>query len=139
MNKLFKKIAICALPSILLAHPLYAGAWTKHIDCEGGAVGSKVVDNLSNTLTFNGSKTIYSKEQVGTGSQSCKLTITGGTDGYPPPPDIAEWGGSDWFASPVTVGQEFWYRISVFIPKGFQVSTNSGMLKFVRIHSHPNN
>lgn len=134
MNKFFRKVALSAIPCLSLALlPLQAKAWTTRIDCEGGTLNSKVAQGALNALTVTGTKTVYSTEQVGTGKQSCKLSIAQGSDGFPAAG--VEWGGMVDMPNPVTVGQELWVRLSVYVPQTFQVTTNGGVLKFVRLHT----
>src|SRR5690606_4350026 len=98
------------------------------IDCEGGTVGSKVSEG-SNGFSSAFSKTVYSRDQVGTGAQSCRMGISQGVEGW------GEWGGTVTFPSKLTRGQQVWIRLSMYVPSNFNVNTNTGMLKFMRVHT----
>jgi hypothetical protein len=103
--------------------------WFTHIDCEGGTPGAQAGQGGANEFTETFSSTIYSTAQVGTGSQSCQMGITQGSDGW------GQWGASYVFPSPLQNGSELWVRVSLFVPAGFDTTTNDGMLKFMRVHT----
>jgi len=126
-----KRSTVGYLFAILLAQPMVASAWTKHIDCEGGTLNSKVLDGGGGINLFSSTFTLttYSRDQVATGSQSCKMGITSGTDGW------GNFGAISTFPSKIASGSEVWVRVSLFLPTGFNVSTNTGMLKFLRVHT----
>lgn len=128
MKSIFNRTAMYALAASLLLSPLCASAWTKKIDCEGGTVGSKVSEG-SNGFSSAFSKTVYSRDQVGTGAQSCRMGISQGVEGW------GEWGGTVTFPSKLTRGQQVWIRLSMYVPSNFNVNTNTGMLKFMRVHT----
>jgi len=128
MRKSLTHYAILLLTALWLLQPMRANAWTTHIDCEGGTLGLNVLQNLLNTFTVVFTKTIYTNEQVGTGSQSCKMGITQGSDGW------SEWGAIYKFPSNLNVGSQLWARVSLYVPAGFNY-TASPWLKFMRIHT----
>lgn len=101
--------------------------WFVHIDCENGAIGTQVAQGGADEFTQTFSSTLYSNAEVGTGSESCQMGITQGSDGW------GQWGASYVFPSPLQNGSELWVRVSLFVPAGFDMSTNDGMLKFMRV------
>jgi hypothetical protein len=105
-----------------------ASAWTTNINCEGTS-GTKVAEGGANHFASVFSKTIYSTEQVADGAQSCKMGITAGSDGW------GEFGAIASFPSHMARNGEVWIRLNLFIPSGFNVSTNTGVLKFMRVHT----
>src|SRR5690606_2493299 len=128
MSSIFNKFVIGVWAAGLLLHPLYANAWTTKIDCEGGALQQKVREGGSGTFTSSFSKTVYSSEQVGTGSQSCKMGISQGAEGW------GEWGAVYQFPSKLHAGSEVWIRLSLYVPPNFNYS-GSPWLKFMRVHT----
>jgi hypothetical protein len=101
--------------------------WYTHIDCEGGVLGAQVAQGGADEFTQTFSSTVYSNAQAGTGSESCQMGITLGSDGW------GQWGASYVFPSVLQNGSELWVRVSLFVPAGFNASTNDGMLKFMRV------
>lgn len=132
MNKLLKKIALCSAPVWLLALSGQTYAWTMIQDCEGGPANT--LPSNSST-SYWGTNSRYSTEQINTGKQSCKFSIAQGSEGWPSSGGPLEWGAIFPLPSNVSVGQEVWMRVNIFMPTGFQISTNSGMLKFMRLHT----
>src|ERR1700742_982235 len=120
--------AALAAPALTLIFAQAASAWTQHIDCEGGTVGAQVAQGTPNLFTNSFTGTLYSKTQVGSGAESCQMSIPQGSDGW----DI--WGGIYQFPAHATAGSQLWYRVSVFVPSGFNY-TGSPMLKFMRVHT----
>jgi hypothetical protein len=106
-----------------------AGAWTTNINCEGGSVGAKVAEGGANQFSSTFAKTVYSNEQASSGSQSCKMGVTAGSDGW------GEFGATYEFPSHVARGGEVWVRVNMFVPSGFDQTTNTGVLKFMRVHT----
>lgn len=129
MKQRLKKLAVLSIAGLAMIQPLSASAWTTRIDCEGGGgLLTKVLENLTNTLTSVFTKTVYSNEKVATGSQSCKMGVSQGSDGW------GEWGGIYQFPTKLTTGSQLWIRVSVYVPSGFNY-TGSPMLKFMRVHT----
>lgn len=133
MIKLLKHLAAYALPVALLASPLPALAWTSTVDCEDGAANTAPASKTG--IMHWGSNTRYSTEQVGTGKQSCKFSIKKGSEGWPSAGGPLEWGAIFDLPTPIKVGEEVWVRLSLFLPNDFQVVSNSGQLKFIRLHT----
>ena len=57
------------------------------------------------------------------------MGITQGSDGW------GQWGATYTLPTPVPRGSAIWVRLSVFVPAGFPIQTNDGILKFIRIHT----
>jgi hypothetical protein len=130
MKMMLKRLALPALPTLLLLQPLAAHAWTTDINCEGGSLGSQLAQSTSlNTFTTSFTLTQYSNAQAATGSQSCKMGITAGQTGW------GQFGGIVMFPSHLGPGSQVWVRVSLFVPAGFNVTTDDGMLKFIRVHT----
>jgi hypothetical protein len=118
-----------SLAAAWLLQPLSASAWTWDNTCEGGTVGALVAQTSLTGFTSTFSSTVYSKDQAATGTQSCKLGITAGSDGW------GQWGGTITYPSKISSGGQVWARVSLFVPSGFNLTTNDGILKFMRIHT----
>jgi len=112
----------------LLVSSSNANAWTTQIDCEG-TNGAAVAQGGANHFSSVFSKTVYSNEQAASGSQSCKMGVTAGTDGW------SEFGAIASYPAHVNRNGEVWVRLNLFIPNGFNVTTNTGVLKFMRLHT----
>lgn len=121
------KHGLAVVPFLFALASSPSHAWTVKIDCEAGAVGS-LAQGASNAFTWAPSKTVYSSEQVGTGSKSCKMGITKGVEGW------GEWGATTDFPTKLGKGSELWVRVSVFFPTDFDL-TASPWLKFIRVHT----
>jgi hypothetical protein len=122
-STIFSLVAAWAL------HPLSAAAWTTDINCEGGANGAKVAEGGANQFSSTFSLTDYSSTVAATGSESCKMGISAGSDGW------GVFGATYAFPSNIGSGSSVWARVSLYVPIGFNVTTNDGMLKFMRIHT----
>jgi hypothetical protein len=130
MKMMLKKFALLALPAcLLLLQPHAAHAWTQDINCEGGTLGQQTAQGGANNFSTSFTLTTYANAQAATGSQSCKMSIVSGTSGW------GQWGGIYMFPTQLGVGSKVWARVSLFVPTGFDISTNDGMLKFIRIHT----
>jgi len=105
--------------------------WYTHIGCEGGTLGAQVAQGGADEFSQTFSSTVYSNTEVGTGSESCQMGITEDslTNGW------GQWGAIYQFPSTLQNGSELWARVSLFVPAGFDVTTNDGMLKFMRVHT----
>lgn len=132
MFKLLRNVAVCAIPAIAMALPMQAKAWKSQIDCEDGAANTLPANR---TGAFWGTNTRYSTEQAAGGKQSCKFSIKRGSEGWPSSGGPLEWGGIFDLPTPLKVGEELWVRLSLFVPNGFQIVSNSGQLKFIRLHT----
>jgi len=108
-------IATCAL------HPVSAAAWTTDLACE--------LSNPPPPGITAFSLTSYSTAHAASGAGSCQMGITAGSDGW------GTFGAVYAFPSNVTQGSSIWLRASLFIPPGFDVTTDDGFLKFLRIHT----
>jgi hypothetical protein len=127
MTALYKRIAILVL-LVAIAQPRIAAAWTNHIDCEGGTLGSNVQQGGPNEFTSAFSNTVYSNTTVQTGSQSCKLGVAAGTTGW------GTWGAIYDFPGNLAVGSQLWIRVSLYVPPGFDYTANP-WLKFMRVRT----
>lgn len=125
MKSFIKSIVISSLPIVAFFPSLGAQAWNSgKINCEG-ADGGKIASGAFSTA----SNSSYSTAQAFSGSTSCKLGITKGSDGW------GEFGGSYTFPTKLAKGAEVWVQVHLFVPSGFQISTNTGVLKFMRVHT----
>jgi hypothetical protein len=123
------KSTLLPLVALWLLSPLSASAWTWDNNCEGGTVGSLLSAAQLTGFTDPFSLTVYSNAQAATGSESCKMGVTAGSDGW------GIWGGTITFPATIPNGGQVWARVSLFVPSGFNVTTNDGVLKFMRIHT----
>jgi hypothetical protein len=57
------------------------------------------------------------------------MGVTAGSDGW------SEFGAIANYPSHVGRNGEVWVRVNLFVPTGFNVSTNTGVLKFMRLHT----
>ena len=121
-------VMLGATITIMLAGPVFG--WHIANDCEGETLGGRPADREG---VFWGAETTLSNEQVSTGAQSCKFEIAAGSEGWPSEGGPLEWGAIFSFLEDVNVGQEVWLRFDLFIPAGFDIWTNTGMLKFIRL------
>jgi hypothetical protein len=128
MRILFRS-AIFSLVAAWALHPMSAAAWTNDINCEGGANGAFVGNGGANQFSSAFSLTDFSTAEAATGSESCKMGITAGSDGW------GMFGATYTFPTNIPAGGSVWTRVSLFVPAGFNVTTNDGMLKFMRIHT----
>jgi hypothetical protein len=120
---------VCALLAAWVLHPLSAAAWTNDITCEGGANGAKLAQGGANQFSSTFTLSNYSTAQAATGSESCQMGITAGSDGW------GVFGATYMFPTNIALGGSVWVRVSLFVPSGFSVTTNDGMLKFMRVHT----
>ncbi len=100
--------------------------WFTHIGCEGGTLGTQVGQGGPDEFTQTFSSTLYSDTEVGTGSESCQMGITQGSDGW------AQWGAIYQFPTQLSVGDDLWIRLSLYVPSTFNY-TASPWLKFMRV------
>ncbi len=101
-----------------------ANAWTISQNFDGSSVGSPCGWDAAGGSTVSGVMA-YS------GAHSCQLTIPAGSTGW------GIWGGVINHPSNVTRGQQLWFRVHTFWPKGMTYnSTGEGdHLKFFRFHT----
>jgi len=128
MKTMLRYLAALAIPALSIVQAQSAHAWTTHIDCEGGPAGSQVLQGGPNTFTNSFQNTVYSAAQAFTGKQSCQMGIAQGTDGW------GTWGGTYTFPTHLAVGSQLWFRLSLYVPQGFNY-TGSPLLKFMRVHT----
>ena len=120
------RLVFCGLAFAFVLAPVKAHSWTTSLGCEGSSLDGRV--NW-------GTGTSLSTAQAAGGSQSCKLNIAKGSEGWPSSGGPMEFGVIVPFPTPVRVGEELWARVKLFVPVGFSLSTNTGMLKFIRFHA----
>jgi len=72
--------------------------------------------------------TYYNTNIVYSGSNSAQMNVVQNTDGW------GAWGGRKSFPSSLSDGDEIWIRLRSFFPTGFDFNTNTGFLKFLRVH-----
>jgi hypothetical protein len=129
MKSTLKKFAILSTAAFSLIQPLCASAWTTRIDCEGGGgLGTKLLETPPNNFTSTFTRSVYSNERVASGSQSCKMGISKGAEGF------GEWGAIYSFPSKLSVGSQLWIRVKIFVPESFNYTANPH-LKFMRVHT----
>ena len=110
--------------SILMVFSTASGAWIIDENFDSTAVGIKCP-----FFWDNGVKLEYraaSDEQSSSGSNSCKLGIDKGDNG---------WGGGISFVDKLYKGDEMWIRFRIFIPQSFDFNAYSDgkRLKFIRL------
>ncbi|CBL44139.1 hypothetical protein HDN1F_05560 [gamma proteobacterium HdN1] len=120
------------LASAIFFLPIAGHAWTKTEGCETGAAGTLPANSAT---SFWGKNTRIVTSPVAEGKQACEFSVKKGSEGWPSTGGPLEWGGIFSFPSNVTVGQELWVRFSLWMPENFPITSNSGMLKFIRLHA----
>jgi len=121
--------AIFTLAAAWALHSPTAAAWINDINCEGGTPGAWIGNGGAHQFSSSFSLSVFASSPVATGSGSCQMGVTAGSDGW------GQWGAIYSFPSNVTKGGSVWARVSLFVPTGFSVATNDGFLKFMRIHT----
>ena len=96
--------------------------WTATFDFNHGAVGEKVAGLDA------GGGTTYTARQVFEGGQAAQLTALRGKENY------GRWGGRVVFPSRLVKGDEIWWRVRTWWPKGMDYSA-APRLKFLRVHT----
>jgi len=129
METLTMRTTLLFIFSILLTSHVYA-AWEIKADFETGAVGDTA--QLPNTDAFHDTAkdSKYADSPALSGSQSGSVTVKQGENGF------SNWGGSFKFPTNLKEGDNIWFRVNVYYPKGwdFSCSCSQGM-KFMRIHT----
>lgn len=120
-NKMFLMIRKVVL-MVLVIMPVTAYSWTFDSDFEDETVGLK-----TNKFTDAAGGSIVSTDTSTSGSKSIKLNISQGSEGF------GMWGGRKNFPV-VGEGDEVWVRLKTKIPSDFDLTTNIGTLKFLRLH-----
>lgn len=112
----------------LLLFTSQAHAWVINSDFESGTPGVEAQDSDGFFDAHTGSK--YTSERAHTGSQSAKMTIIEGSDGW------GDWGGEfNYRDTPAKHGQEIWYRVWLYYPSDWVFSSGP---KNLRIHVQQN-
>lgn len=132
MKTLLSSVAKFSLTSALFMAPMASHAWTTVVDCEGGTLNTLPANT---SVAYWGNNTRLNNTQFSGGKQSCKFSIKQGSEGWPSTGGPLEWGGIFSFPAKVPVGGEVWARVSMWVPTTFPISTNTGMLKFLRMHT----
>lgn len=102
-------------------------AWEVVRNFNAGTSGLGVQGQVDGLDDIAGMST-YSTEQSFEGGKSCKMTITGGTDGF------GNWGGTIAFPADIAKGSDYWLDLYAFLPTGFNILTpTNGSLKFIRL------
>lgn len=115
-----------ALLAFMLGAPIYSSAWTIHKDFESGELGTSA-QGEEDGFSGNSGGSEYVSELSAHGNQSVKLNVREGTSGF------GYWGGTMQFPSHLSKNDEIWISLRMFIPESFEISTNTGYLKFIRI------
>lgn len=102
--------------------------WTKISDFNDGTAGSTAKGGDA----FSGSSGMVTYARAGEhptleGFQSAKLAVPAGETAF------GKWGGIVEFPQPLTRGDEVWISFYMYVPSGFDYSTDTGFLKFIRL------
>ncbi|GAF69655.1 unnamed protein product, partial [marine sediment metagenome] len=97
-------------------------SWTLEFDFNAGTVGERVA-----SLDAAGG-TKYTVEQSFEGGKAAVLNARRGKESY------GRWGGRVKFPGRLRKGDEIWWRVRTFWPKGMDYSANP-RLKFLRVHT----
>lgn len=121
VSKLFMVVAI----QLFIINPLHAWTVVKDFNVASSKVGTKAEGNSG----FDGAagKSFYTTKQVKEGSAAAELNIGVGQTAW------GTWGGAIDLPTPLRKDQEVWVSLEMFIPNDFEISTNTGSLKFVRL------
>lgn len=101
-----------------------AFAWTEMRDFNNGILGQKAQG--ADGFSSDAGDSIYANSQVSEGANSAKLSIDQGATAY------GRWGGVIGFPELVK-GNEIWVSLDIYVPSDFDTSTNTGVLKFLRL------
>jgi hypothetical protein len=118
-------LALVLAPSLLLA-------WTWNANFELGVTGEQThTSGLGDGFTDAAGASLYSTDEVRSGSQACVCSIDSGVTGF------GMWGGIVSFPEDLYEGDELWYHIAVYWPDGFDYNSygEGGRLKFLRVHT----
>lgn len=119
-------VTAITMTTVLGLLPSIGHAWKIHKDFEAGAVGTSASGQEDGFSSDSGGSQ-YVDNLSSLGDQSVKLNIREGTKGF------GYWGGIVQFPSNLKQGDEIWISLRVFIPEGFEFTTDTGVLKFLRI------
>jgi hypothetical protein len=108
----------------IAANPTAPWAVTRNF--ETGPEGALTERTPSGFDDAAGAAFFSSAQRVG-GAFSAKLTADSGATGF------GNWGGIVNFPSALRRGDELWLQFYIYFPAGFQITTNTGSLKFIRI------
>lgn len=115
---------ITGLFLVSLASPTLA--WTVHKSFESGSTGRTAISEQDGFTGDAGGAT-YTNEVSALGDQSAKLSVKGGTTGF------GYWGGTIKFPTELEKGDNLWISLRMFIPQDFEIRTDTGSLKFLRV------
>lgn len=117
-------VSSAALLLTALASAASAGepSWTLEFDFNAGTVGERV----AGLDAAGGTK--YTTEQSFEGGKAAVLNARRGKESY------GRWGGRVKFPGRLRKGDEIWWRVRTFWPKGMDYSANP-RLKFLRVHT----
>lgn len=117
--------------SLLVAVSLPAHSWTRALTFENGSIGAKAQSGASTDFDDAAGGSYFTNEQVLTGNQAAKLTVTGGSTAF------GEWGGIINYPELLRKGDEVWFSVNTYFPAGFNYDSTGGggHLKFLRIHA----
>lgn len=73
-------------------------------------------------------ETKYSNERAFAGTQSARMSVTGGSTAF------GEWGAIRNLPAKVKEGEELWFRVATYFPTTFNYTANP-RLKFLRVHT----
>ncbi len=134
-----KKLSIFSV-LLMLFFSHNSSAFTIKITGEGGDVGEKAESQDckargEEALTGNAGNTVYTSEQVYSGTRAIKMTINEGDTGW------GSFGGSLSFnkcehisGRHLRKGDEIWIRTRLYFPKGWEF--NQGANKFMRLRTY---
>lgn len=100
-----------------------AQPWTFDFNFDDGVPGEQVTE-----FSDAAGGTYYNENIVYNGDGSAQMNINQGTTAF------GTWGGRRSFPTSLSEGDEIWIRLRSFFPTGFDFSTNTGFLKFLRVH-----
>lgn len=115
-------------------------AFTVKISGDGGELGEQASSRnckASGEEAFTGSagNTVYSSEQVYSGSRSIKMTIEEGKTGFGSFGGILKFSNCEHIAGRnLEKGDEIWIRARMYFPRGFEF--NQGRNKFMRLRTY---
>jgi hypothetical protein len=130
-----KKILITLTSIAMMTGLATAHAWTIDMNFNNGTIGNKVEDYGSGHYAFTDAagNTVYDQcAGFAQDGQCAKMSINAGDTGF------GSWGGRITFSNlglpNLVPGDEVWYSVKVYMPVGFDYSSNPH-LKFMRLHT----